>query len=47
MTVNELIAILKNLPQGAQVKVQEYDECRDPETRQEWNDFAENYIVVL
>lgn len=47
MKVHELIAVLQELPQNAVVLVQEYDECREPEPSQEWDDDAENYKVIL
>lgn len=47
MKVHELIAVLQELPLNATVLVQEYDECREPEPSQEWDDGEENYKVIL
>lgn len=49
MTVAELIEKLKEMPQGAEVKV--HSETlygyESPNPEQIWNDNAENYLVVL
>lgn len=47
MKVHELIAVLQEMPQNAVALVQEYDECREPEPSQEWDDDTENYKVIL
>lgn len=48
MTVNELIQQLQAMPQGAQVTMLTGDGLyRTPRPEQEWNDHAENYVVVL
>ena len=52
MTVKELIDSLKNMPYNAQIVIMEGEkgqsgETRTPEPEQVWNDFAENYVVVL
>lgn len=47
MKVHELIAVLQELPLNTTVLVQEYDDCREPEPSQEWDDDAENYKVIL
>lgn len=48
MLVNELIAKLQSLPANAQVTIQlDEKNFRSPEPEQVWNDFAENYVVVL
>lgn len=49
MTVNELIQVLQTMPPGAQVVIghDNVNEFSTPHPEQEWNDHAENYMVVL
>lgn len=48
MTVIELINLLQDMPHNANIRV-EVSDCmsRDPRPEQVWNDYAENYFVVV
>ena len=49
MTVIELINTLKDMPHNALVMIDPTDDhvTRTPRPEMEWNDHAENYLVVL
>ena len=49
MTVIELINQLKDMPHNAQIYIELDGDrvARTPRPEMEWNDHAENYLVVL
>lgn len=48
MTVIELINTLKDMPHNARIYIDlEAHGTRTPRPEMEWNDIAENYLVVL
>lgn len=48
MKVIDLIRVLNDMPHNSEIRVEVSDcEVRNPRPEQVWNDFEENYFVVI